>query len=291
MKLFEYISIIILFFIVSIEARRLMVIRHGEKISDDYIGLNDKGKARAHCLYQIFNSHTSYGQPQSIYSNKRGNRSHRPYDTVKPLADRLGLQVKEFRKYEPEEFVKNTLNKDKSNIILLSSAREWIPSLIEAIGYKVDDDIDEFDNIWLIENDDKVGGGKVKIKKQNLDECINNYLSGKKSTTKKTTTKKTTTKKTTTKKTTTKNATTKNATTKKTTTKKTTKKVLSTVKSNNNIKKINTLITASSSNSYRCGASFGAICPKGLCCSKYNYCGSTREHCDVGCQPKYGICH
>jgi len=179
MKSFIFISFIFLYFIASIEARRLIVIRHGEKISDDYIGLNDKGKARAQCLYQIFNSGTSYGQPQSIYSNKRGNRSHRPYDTVKPLADKLGLKVNEFSKYEPEEFVKNTLNKDKSNIILLSSAREWIPSLIKAIGYKVDDDIDDFDNIWLIENDNKSGGGKLKIKKQNLEKCIDNYLSGK----------------------------------------------------------------------------------------------------------------
>jgi len=276
MKSFIFISFIFLYFIASIEARRLIVIRHGEKISDDYIGLNDKGKARAQCLYQIFNSGTSYGQPQSIYSNKRGNRSHRPYDTVKPLADKLGLKVNEFSKYEPEEFVKNTLNKDKSNIILLSSAREWIPSLIKAIGYKVDDDIDDFDNIWLIENDNKSGGGKLKIKKQNLEKCIDNYLSGKKSTT----TRKTTTKKTTTKKTT------KKSTTKKTTTKKTTKKVTKTT-----TKKASTLTIASDSNNWRCGGSYNAKCPKGLCCSKYNYCGSSSKHCGVGCQAKYGICN
>ncbi|OUM64751.1 hypothetical protein PIROE2DRAFT_23927, partial [Piromyces sp. E2] len=93
MKIYFIISVYLLLCLSTIQTRKLIVIRHGEKISDDYIGLNDKGKARASCLYQIFNKKTVYGQPQSIYSNKRGNRSHRPYDTVKPLADKLGLKV------------------------------------------------------------------------------------------------------------------------------------------------------------------------------------------------------
>lgn len=28
----------------------------------------------------------------------------------------------------------------------------------------------------------------------------------------------------------------------------------------------------------------GAICPGGLCCSQYGYCGWTKGHCCVGCQ-------
>jgi len=176
MKIFTFITIIILCYFILVDSRRLIVIRHGEKISDDYIGLNNRGKARAQCLYQIFNDNTVFGKPRSIYSNKRGNRSHRPYDTVKPLADRYGLKVKEFKKANPGAFVKNTLNKDKSNIILLSSAREWIPSLLKAIGYRLKKEVDDFDNVWVIENDDKKGHGKLTVKKQNLEKCINHYL-------------------------------------------------------------------------------------------------------------------
>jgi broad specificity phosphatase PhoE len=143
-----------------------------KKISDDYLGLNDEGEARAHCLLQVFNNGTIFGEPDSIYSNKRGTRSHRPYDTVKPLADSIGIPVQEFHKYKPEVFVKNTLNKDPSEIILISSAKEWIPSLLEAIGYEVDPEIEEFDNVWVVDNDDKKGNGYLHIEKQNIEECI-----------------------------------------------------------------------------------------------------------------------
>ncbi|OUM64752.1 hypothetical protein PIROE2DRAFT_20455 [Piromyces sp. E2] len=176
MKLFVFLSIYFVLFLSLIDARRLIVIRHGEKISDDYLHLNSKGKARAQCLHKIFNTNTIYGKPQSIYSNKRGSRSHRPYDTVKPLADRYGLRIKEFKKTDPKKFVKDTLNRDKSNIILLSSAREWIPSLLKAIGYRIKEEVDDFDNVWVIENDDKKGHGKLSVKKQNLESCIKYYL-------------------------------------------------------------------------------------------------------------------
>ncbi|ORX53698.1 hypothetical protein BCR32DRAFT_273572 [Anaeromyces robustus] len=214
MKFLNFITLTIsLFSITTIDARRLLVIRHGEKISDDYIDLSDRGNARAQCLYKVFNSNTAFGKPQSIYANKRGSGSHRPYDTVKPLADSYGLRVNEFRKYEPEvnEFVSDVLNKDPSSIILLSSAREWIPVLLKAIGYKIDEDsVDDFDNIWVIENDDKKGHGKLSVKKQKIESCIEYYLehghlqpasnaSIKKTTIKKTTIKKTS-KKTTSKK-------------------------------------------------------------------------------------------
>jgi len=34
-------------------------------------------------------------------------------------------------------------------------------------------------------------------------------------------------------------------------------------------------------------------CPSGECCSKYGWCGSSEEHCDIskGCQPEFGKCN
>ena len=40
----------------------------------------------------------------------------------------------------------------------------------------------------------------------------------------------------------------------------------------------------------RCGEEYG-ICDVGECCSKYNWCGITEEHCGVGCQSKFGVCN
>ncbi|ORX65153.1 hypothetical protein BCR32DRAFT_272825 [Anaeromyces robustus] len=42
----------------------------------------------------------------------------------------------------------------------------------------------------------------------------------------------------------------------------------------------------------KCGGDYG-ICPDGGCCSKYGYCGSTDEYCEIEneCQPSYGRCY
>jgi len=47
--------------------------------------------------------------------------------------------------------------------------------------------------------------------------------------------------------------------------------------------------TAVTSTDGTCGQGHGN-CPEGSCCSKYGYCGTTPDHCGVGCQPKFGYC-
>ena len=39
----------------------------------------------------------------------------------------------------------------------------------------------------------------------------------------------------------------------------------------------------------RCGKEYGN-CDDGDCCSEYNWCGDSEEHCGKGCQSKFGIC-
>jgi len=41
-----------------------------------------------------------------------------------------------------------------------------------------------------------------------------------------------------------------------------------------------------------CGSGIGS-CSSNLCCSKYGYCGTSNEYCNLskGCQPKYGLCY
>ncbi|KAM0285843.1 hypothetical protein ACHAQH_001306 [Verticillium albo-atrum] len=39
-----------------------------------------------------------------------------------------------------------------------------------------------------------------------------------------------------------------------------------------------------------CGGEQGYVCLAGTCCSQYNFCGTSRDHCDVGCQNTFGVC-
>ncbi|GAA0144542.1 hypothetical protein LIER_04963 [Lithospermum erythrorhizon] len=39
----------------------------------------------------------------------------------------------------------------------------------------------------------------------------------------------------------------------------------------------------------QCGRQLGnRVCPNGLCCSQYGYCGSTTAYCGFGCQSQCG---
>ena len=49
----------------------IIIIRHGEKISDYYVDLNDRGKARAECLPILFSESGLNYIPTKLYANKR----------------------------------------------------------------------------------------------------------------------------------------------------------------------------------------------------------------------------
>ncbi|KAF3352872.1 DNA repair and recombination protein RAD26 [Verticillium dahliae VDG1] len=39
-----------------------------------------------------------------------------------------------------------------------------------------------------------------------------------------------------------------------------------------------------------CGGSNKFVCASGTCCSKNGFCGTTKDHCDAGCQSDFGNC-
>ncbi|KAH6574323.1 hypothetical protein BASA62_002503 [Batrachochytrium salamandrivorans] len=39
-----------------------------------------------------------------------------------------------------------------------------------------------------------------------------------------------------------------------------------------------------------CGEGTDYMCEVGVCCSKYGVCGTTKDHCEAGCQSKFGSC-
>ena len=130
----------------------IIIIRHGEKISDFYTDLNDRGKARAECLPILFSDKGLKYIPTKIYANQRSEESTRAYDTIAPLAKILNLEIEEFKKIEAEDFAKNKLIYDKSDIILISSSRKAIPKISKVLGHEVFVDFDEFDKYFIWKN-------------------------------------------------------------------------------------------------------------------------------------------
>ncbi|ORX77120.1 hypothetical protein BCR32DRAFT_283520 [Anaeromyces robustus] len=43
-------------------------------------------------------------------------------------------------------------------------------------------------------------------------------------------------------------------------------------------------------NTGRCGTYNCLNCRINYCCSQYNYCGTSRDHCKTGCKSQYGDC-
>jgi len=191
-------KLIYIFFILVgiqlINAKLVMVIRHGEKISDKYSGLSSKGQARADCLIEAFGSNGIYVSPQKIYAQStEGKKSTRPRDTVIPLASNLELNIDlSFRSDDVKRLAKQIKNSPEE-VVLVSWSRDKIDNFAKQFGIKNVSSWDNntFDEIWMItdgvSNYNKSTRNSVKpiktyrgkegfnieVVKENIDECIN----------------------------------------------------------------------------------------------------------------------
>ena len=157
-------------------SQTIILIRHGEKISDDHTDLSPEGQARAKCLPELFTRDKLGYVPAKIYANKRSFTSTRPYDTVFPLAKYLGLEIEEFKKSsskklkdifknysdkKTKDFVENILLKDKHDIILVCSSHLNIPIISELLGKEVDvSGKIGFDKFFIFQNGKLIKEGK-----------------------------------------------------------------------------------------------------------------------------------
>ncbi|ORY86504.1 hypothetical protein LY90DRAFT_302017, partial [Neocallimastix californiae] len=145
---------LMLFSIAMAHAKLVMLIRHGEKINDDYTDLSPRGQARAHCLINVFGNNGTYLSPQKIYAQNptEKKQSTRPRDTVVPLADALGLQVD--LSYTSGQIKKLTsdIMSSSDEVTLVSWSNDKIPDIAEKFGINSppDWDSDVFDDIWMI---------------------------------------------------------------------------------------------------------------------------------------------
>ena len=153
--------------------RILIIIRHAEKISDDYTNLSPKGQARAECLSVLFSDSGLKYIPSKLYSNKRNENTTRPYDTIFPLSKTLNLKIEEFEKSQAEFFANTTLRNDNHDVILVSSTHGIIPIITKTLGHEVSVNEDEFDKYFIWKNDEFSHEGKQS---DFIGKCIKEHL-------------------------------------------------------------------------------------------------------------------
>ncbi|KAJ5258418.1 hypothetical protein N7497_001733 [Penicillium chrysogenum] len=130
------------------------LIRHGEKPSDGGTGLNAQGVQRAQCLRKIFGENSDYNITHIMAQTPKSNgKRARPRDTVKPLAEDLGLTVDTSCDRDDPDCVKDFIDDyDKEGNILICWEHDTLTDILETLG--VDDaphyPDDSFDLIWTL---------------------------------------------------------------------------------------------------------------------------------------------
>ena len=123
--------------------KAVLVVRHGEKISDTDERLTDAGRARAQRLAKMLKD----AGVTAIYSTD----TERTRDTVQPLATALGLKVAIYDKGDAA-FVARIHAADPDGVVLVAGHSNSIPDLLKAFGCAADFKIapDEYDNLFVV---------------------------------------------------------------------------------------------------------------------------------------------
>ncbi|KAL3482104.1 hypothetical protein BJX99DRAFT_217369 [Aspergillus californicus] len=128
------------------------LIRHGEKPDDDGTGLSTQGEERAQCLREVFGASSEYniGYIMAMTPKDDGKRN-RPYQTVLPLSEDLGLEVDISCDRDDPDCVKDAVDDyDGDGNILICWEHDALTDIVEELG---DDDApeypsDRYDLIW-----------------------------------------------------------------------------------------------------------------------------------------------
>lgn len=135
---------------------RIYLIRHGEKIDDDHIGLSNTGKQRAQCVKNVFAEVDRRVDYIIVQDYKSNGKRIRPYNTVKPLADKLGLEVDHHCDKKDEDCVYDTIKKaakDGKRTILVCWEHKHLTDIAEKLGIKgFEYPDDRFDVVFSEEN-------------------------------------------------------------------------------------------------------------------------------------------
>ncbi|KAM0791105.1 hypothetical protein ACM66B_004394 [Microbotryomycetes sp. NB124-2] len=145
------------------QTSRVVLIRHAEKRKHSKPGLSKKGLKRAQCLRQVLGRLSKYEFGLIIaqsYNQDTGTRK-RPFDTVKPLADDLGLPVHtNCERDDPACVIKliNDFSKqdedNKGKDVLICWKHSFLHVIARALGSQTKSTYpdDRFDILWVLKN-------------------------------------------------------------------------------------------------------------------------------------------
>jgi hypothetical protein len=149
---------------------QVILIRHGEKPAsgDD---LSPRGYQRAAALVGFFRTNPAvleHGLPAAIYAEqpRPDGKQSRPLETVRPLADALGMTVNtDFQKTDAEGLARAVLS-DPSYVgraVLIGWEHHMLPAIAKALGWDAAPDWPDaaFDRVWIIDFD---GGKPVRFR-------------------------------------------------------------------------------------------------------------------------------
>jgi phosphohistidine phosphatase SixA len=127
----------------ALAQKAVLVVRHGEKISDTDERLTEAGRARAERLAKMLKD----AGVTAIYSTD----TERTRGTVEPLAMALGLKVAIYDKGDAA-LVGRVRAADPDGIVLVAGHSNSIPDLLKAFGCAADFKIasDEYDNLFVV---------------------------------------------------------------------------------------------------------------------------------------------
>jgi hypothetical protein len=115
--------------------KRIVIVRHAEKPASKIPHLALRGEMRAIGLSRLL---PQLVKPDFVFASTSTRHSNRPYETIRPTADKLGLDVS--TKYADKETKK--IGKDlrkkkfKGKTILICWHHGQMPKLIRALGHR-----------------------------------------------------------------------------------------------------------------------------------------------------------
>ncbi|KAF9146992.1 hypothetical protein BGX20_006784 [Mortierella sp. AD010] len=136
-------SLVLLSTLATASKPTVYLIRHGEKPSDGSTGLSSAGEQRAQCLRKVFGASSDYniGYIMAQAYKSDGSRE-RPFLTVEPLAEDLGLTVDTSCDRDDPKCVKNAVkNYKRSGNILICWEHDALTDIVESLG---DNDAPEY---------------------------------------------------------------------------------------------------------------------------------------------------
>ncbi|PWN97769.1 hypothetical protein FA09DRAFT_346264, partial [Tilletiopsis washingtonensis] len=134
-------------------SNRVFLIRHGEKPADDSTtGLSSKGMSRAQCLRNVFTKANGYDIGYIITQDyKKSGARNRPYQTVLPLSQDLGLKIDHSCDRDDTDCATSSIKKFASSSgkdVLLCWEHDALSDISKALGDEFDYPSSHFDLIY-----------------------------------------------------------------------------------------------------------------------------------------------